>query len=85
MAPQRTTLEGTITRGGAPLPRAYVQLRDPAGEFTGERRTLEDGAYLFYLEPGRWSLVVFAAGGARAERDVEILAGDAARLDIELG
>lgn len=85
MSRERTTLEGTITRHGAPLPRAYVQLRDPAGEFTGERRTVEDGAYLFYLEPGRWSVVVFAAGGARAERHVEIPAGEAARLDIELG
>ena len=85
MRRQRTTLQGTITRGGAPLPRAYVQLRDPAGEFTGERRTLDDGEYLFYLEPGRWRLVVFAAGGTRLEREIEIPAGDAARLDIDLG
>jgi hypothetical protein len=85
MERQRTTLEGTITRGGAPLSRAYVQLRDPAGEFTGERRTLDDGDYLFYLEPGRWGVVVFAAGGARVEREIEIPAGDAARLDIDLG
>ena len=82
---QRTTLEGTITGAGEPLPRAFVQLRDPAGEFTGERRTLEDGAYLFYLEPGRWGVVVFAAGGARVEREIEIPAGDAVRLDIDLG
>jgi hypothetical protein len=85
MTRRRTTLEGTITRAGAPLPRAYVQLRDPAGEFTGERRTLEDGAYLFYLGPGRWSVVVFAAGGTRVEREIEIPAGGAARLDIEVG
>jgi uncharacterized protein YfaS (alpha-2-macroglobulin family) len=79
-----TTLEGTITRAGAPLPRAYVQLLDRNGEFTGERRTEADGAYRFHIAPGSWVVVVFAATGSRAERRVELSEGDAARLDVEL-
>lgn len=84
MAYARTTLEGTVTRGGEPLARAYVQLRDRDDEFTGERRTRPDGAYLFHVSPGPWSLVVLTAGGARVERAVDIPAGDAVRLDIEI-
>jgi hypothetical protein len=84
MAYARTTLEGTVTRGGEPLARAYVQLRDTDGEFTGEHRTRADGAYLFHLSPGPWNVVVLTAGGAKAERAVDIPAGDAVRLDIEI-
>ena len=84
MAYTRTTLEGTVTRGGEPLARAYVQLRDTDCEFTGELRTRADGAYLFHLSPGPWNVVVLTAGGARAERAIEIPAGDATRLDIEI-
>lgn len=80
----RTTLEGTVTRGGEPLARAYVQLRDTDGEFTGEWRTRADGAFLFHLSPGPWNVVVLTAGGAKAERSVDIPAGDAVRLDIEI-
>jgi hypothetical protein len=84
MAYARTTLRGTVTRGGAPLARAYVQLRDADGEFTGEWRTRADGAFLFHVSPGPWSVVVLTAGGAKVERTVEVPAGDAVLLDIEM-
>jgi hypothetical protein len=80
----RTTLEGTVTLGGAPLARAYVQLRDADDEFTGEWRTRADGGYRFSVPPGAWSVVVLTAGGARVECDVQVAAGEAARLDIEM-
>lgn len=84
MAAVRTTLEGTVSRAGGPAAGAYVQLRDTNGDFTGERRTGEDGAFRFYMEPGAWTLVVMASGGARHERELELAAGDAARVDIAL-
>ena len=34
--------------------------------------------------PGAWNVVVLTAGGAKAERAVDIPAGDAVRLDIEM-
>jgi hypothetical protein len=80
----RTILQGTVTRGGEPLARAYVQLRDTDGEFTGEWRTRADGAYLFHVSPGPWNVVVLTAGGAKVERTVEVPAGDTVRLDIEI-
>ena len=79
MAYARTTLEGTVTRGGEPLARAYVQLRDRDGEFTGEWRTRADGSYLFHLPPGAWSVVVLTAGAAKAERKVDLPAGRVAQ------
>jgi len=81
----QTIVEGTIRRGGAPVAGAYVQVLDPQGAFTGERRTGGDGAYRFYLVPGRWSLVAFAGGGGRAERELTLDEGDAVRLDLDLG
>jgi uncharacterized protein DUF1416 len=80
----RTTLEGTVTRGGEPLARAYVQLRDRDGEFTGEWRTRADGAYRFELPPGAWNLVVLTAAGAKAEREVQVPPDGGIRLDIEI-
>ena len=80
----RTTLEGTVTRGGEPLARAYVQLRDGDGEFTGEWRTRADGAYQFHLPPGAWNVVVLTAGGAKAEREVQVPPEGGIRLDIEI-
>ena len=85
MAYARTTLEGTVTRGGEPLARAYVQLRDRDGEFTGEWRTRADGAFRFHLPPGAWNVVVLTAGGAKVERDVQVPPGGPLRLDIEIG
>ena len=73
MAYARTTLEGTVTRGGEPLARAYVQLRDTQGEFTGEWRTRADGAYLFHLSPGPWNVVVLTASDEA--RNVDIISG----------
>ena len=84
MAHTRTTLTGTVTRGGEPVARAYVQLRDPSDEFTGEVRTRADGAYRFHLAPGEWTVVVLTANGARAERTVTVAAGEDARLDVSL-
>jgi hypothetical protein len=81
----QTIVEGTIRRGGTPASGAYVQVLDPQGAFTGERRTGPDGAYRFHLVAGRWSLVAFAAGGARAERAVTLADGDAVRVDLDLG
>jgi hypothetical protein len=84
MTVARTTLEGTVTRAGAPVGGAYVQLRDRNGDFTGELRTAEDGAYRFYIVAGRWTVVVMAGGGARLEREVDLASGDAAVLDLPL-
>ena len=77
MAYARTTLEGTVTRGGEPLARAYASCATPTASSPAEWRTRADGSYLFHLSPGAWNVVVLTAGGAKAERAVDIPAGDA--------
>ncbi|CAN0510137.1 unnamed protein product, partial [Phaeothamnion confervicola] len=54
------------------------------GDFTGELRTTDDGAYRFYMAPGDWTLVVMAGGGSRREVPVVLASGDAAVVDIPL-
>jgi hypothetical protein len=80
----RQVIHGEVRRGGAPAGGAYVQVLDQAGEFTGERRTGADGAYRFYLSPGRWSLVAFAPGVPRIAYEVDLGEGEERRLDLDL-
>lgn len=82
---EQTILEGTITRAGAPVEQAYVRILDPSGNFTGERRTAGDGQFRFYLEAGRWSVVVLAAGAKRSVTDVELAQGEHRTLSVGLG
>jgi hypothetical protein len=55
-------ISGTVQKDGSPLERAYVRCVGPSGEFVAEEYTGEDGAFLFHVADGTWTLEVRAAG-----------------------
>ncbi|MFP5224738.1 MAG: DUF1416 domain-containing protein [Actinomycetota bacterium] len=55
-------ISGTVQKDGAPLERAYVRCVGPSGEFVAEEYTGSDGAFLFHVADGTWTLEVRAAG-----------------------
>ena len=77
-----TVIRGRVVRDGAPVARAYVRLLDRGGDYTGEARTLDDGAFLFNAAAGDWRPVVFGNGIERAEHPVSVAAGAETTLEI---
>jgi Protein of unknown function (DUF1416) len=75
------TLTGTVRAADQPAQWAYVQVRNPAGDFQGEVRAGSDGRFTLYPGPGRWRLVAWAPGLGQTERDIDI---DLADLDVDL-
>lgn len=75
------TLTGTVRAASQPAEWAYIQVRNPAGDFQGEVRADASGRFTLYPRPGRWRLVAWAPGLGRAERDVDV---DLADLDVDL-
>jgi len=61
---KETVIQGTVTRGEAPVAGAYVRLLDSSGEFTAEVQTSATGGYRFFAAPGDWTLRALAGGGA---------------------
>jgi hypothetical protein len=55
-------ITGTVEKDGAPLERAYVRCVGPSGEFVAEEYTGPDGAFVFNVVDGGWTLEVRAAG-----------------------
>jgi hypothetical protein len=75
------TLTGTVRAASQPAGWAYVQVRNPAGDFQGEVRADATGRFTLYPQPGRWRLVAWAPGLGRTERDIDV---DLADLDVDL-
>ncbi len=76
------TLEGRVTEaGGAPVPDALITI---VGTNRGAR-TGEDGQYrLVNLRPGDFTIRFTRIGYAAASRPVTLVAGQTARLDVQL-
>jgi len=79
-----TVLKGRVIREGTPVDGAYVRLIGPAGEFVNEQRTLEEGAFIFHLAPGAWTLDWTAPGRTGSQKTVELADGQVAELDLEI-
>lgn len=81
---QKGTISGTITglEGGKaqPMPFVNVALK---GSSTGATTDL-DGRFSFTAEPGSHTLLVSFVGFEPVERAVSVVAGQTARVDIEL-
>jgi hypothetical protein len=67
---KETVIQGTVSRGDAPVAGAYVRLLDGGAEFTAEVQTSATGGYRFFAAPGRWTLRALAGGGADGEASV---------------
>lgn len=67
---KETVIQGTVTRGEAPVPGAYVRLLDAGDEFTAEVQTSATGGYRFFAAPGTWTLRALAGGGAVGESTI---------------
>ncbi|MBW3534362.1 MAG: SusC/RagA family TonB-linked outer membrane protein [Gemmatimonadetes bacterium] len=82
-AQESGALAGTVREAGALRPLASVQVFLP--ELNRGALTGRSGAYrLEGLPPGSWTLRVESLGYAAATRTVEIVAGETARVDVEL-
>ncbi len=77
-------LQGTVSRGGAPLAGAYVRLLDGSGEFTAEVQTSATGAFRFFAAPGDWTLRTLATGGASVDTAVSAVRGQAVVTSVEV-
>ena len=64
-------LNGTIEGGAG----AFVQLRDDGGDFVGEVRANDEGAFTFYAVPGHWRVICLTPGGRR-EQEIDLGASD---------
>ena len=60
---KETVIQGVVTRGGAPVPSAYVRLLDGSGEFTAEVVSSATGQFRFYAAPGEWTLRALSKQG----------------------
>lgn len=80
---KETIVQGTVLRGGAPVPGAFVGLLDATGEFTAEVVTSPEGAFRFFASPGSWTVRALAPG-ATAETSVEAAQGVVSQTEILL-
>ena len=61
---KESVVQGTVSKGGQPLPGAYVRLLDSTGEFTAEVVTSATGSFRFFASPGRWTVRALAPGAS---------------------
>lgn len=64
VSPKEAVVHGIVTRGGEPLPGAYVRLLGSTGEFTAEVQTSATGYFRFYAAGGDWTLRTLYPGGS---------------------
>lgn len=77
-------VQGIVTRGGEPVPNAYVRLLDASGEFTAEVPTSATGQFRFFAAPGTWTLRTLAPKATPVDRQVVAQRGHVADLEVLL-
>jgi uncharacterized protein DUF1416 len=77
------TLNGIVASRGEPADGAYVQVLSLDGEFQGEVRTNEKGAFKLYPSAGTWRLVSWSPGHEKVERQIQV-AEDDVEISIDL-
>ena len=78
-------IQGQVTRGGDPVPNAYVRLLDKSGEFTAEVPTSASGHFRFFAGDGQWTLRTLAPKAEPVDRQVVAAVGSIAEVDISVG
>lgn len=76
-------IQGVVTKGGQPVPNAYVRLLDGGGEFTAEVPTSASGHFRFFAGPGDWTLRTLAPG-AQADQPVTASIGTVSEVEVVL-
>jgi hypothetical protein len=77
-------IQGVVARGDRPVAGAYVRLLDPAGEFTAEVPTSDDGEFRFFAAPGRWTVRTLAPRSPVADCVVEAALGEVTGVEVRL-
>jgi hypothetical protein len=72
-----------VSKGGTPVPGAYVRLLDGTGEFTAEVVTSATGDFRFFAAPGEWTLSVLHKDG-KVRRSVTATAPGLLPASLEL-
>lgn len=78
-------IQGQVTRGGEPVPKAYVRLLDKSGEFTAEVPTSASGHFRFFAGDGQWTLRTLAPKAEPVDRQVVAAVGSIAEVEISVG
>ena len=78
---KETVIQGRVTKGGQPVPGAFVRLLDSSGEFTAEVQTSATGEFRFFARPGDWTLRALAPG-ATADAKVTAAQGEITEADV---
>lgn len=81
---KESIVQGTVLRGGTPLPGAYVRLLDGSGEFTAEVVTSSSGAFRFFAAPGDWTLRTLAPAAPPQDVAVTAVQGQVVQTSVEL-
>lgn len=79
----KQSIQGIVTRAGAPVGGAYVRLHGPSGEFVSEQYTQDEGTFTFFVAEGAWDLQVRATGTADVSQTIEVV-GNEVPVHIEL-
>ena len=77
-------IQGQVTRGGEPVPNAYVRLLDRTGEFTAEVPTSATGHFRFFAGDGEWTLRTLAPKADTVDKRVVASVGSVAEVAIAL-
>jgi len=80
---KETVIYGVVSKGGTPVPGAYVRLLDGTGEFTAEVVTSATGDFRFFAAPGEWTLSVLHKDG-KVRRSVQATAPGLLQASLEL-
>ena len=76
-------VHGSVSKGGSPLPGAYVRLLDSTGEFTAEVQTSATGYFRFFAAAGDWTLRTLAPGQS-VDTQVTAVQGEAVSAAVEV-
>jgi hypothetical protein len=76
-------VHGSVSKGGSPLPGAYVRLLDSTGEFTAEVQTSATGYFRFFAAAGDWTLRTLAPGQS-VDTQVTAVQGEAVSATVEV-
>jgi uncharacterized GH25 family protein len=81
---KEAVVQGQVTRGGDPVPNAYVRLLDRTGEFTAEVPTDTDGYFRFFAGDGEWTLRTLAPKADPVDTPVTAATGTVAEVAVAI-